>query len=243
VVGTAAAPALPLRGERLHEAIQARIKQYILDSRLKPGDPLPTEMELSRELGIGRNSLRESVKSLQALGVVETRHGSGMFVGQLSLTSLANGLAFHLALDGQNDLRAVRQLLEIREVLEAGLIVRVVDRLSAEDLAELERLVREMERRAARGRDFGEADRAFHERLYRPLGNQLALELIGAFWDGFYAVRARLPARPRPLTDTAANHRRILEHVAAGDGPGAARALVHDLRGNQLWVTLPTEAE
>ena len=63
------------------------------------------------------------------------------------------------------------------------------------------------------------------------------------FWDGFSAVRSRLPARPRPLTETAANHRRILERVAAVDGPGAAEALVHDLRGNQLWETTPSEAE
>ena len=70
-----------MRTEAIFRAAQERIKQYIVDNALRPGDPLPTEFDLSRSLGISRNSLREALKALETIGVVETRHGLGSFVG------------------------------------------------------------------------------------------------------------------------------------------------------------------
>ncbi len=69
---------LPLRGPALHEAVRDYIKQYILDRKLKPGDPLPPEGQLAQELGVGRSSVREAVKALQSLGIIEARQGNGL---------------------------------------------------------------------------------------------------------------------------------------------------------------------
>ncbi|WP_329609273.1 FadR/GntR family transcriptional regulator [Arthrobacter sp. ATA002] len=68
--------------------------ELILDSRLQAGSPLPTEAELCSALGVGRNTLRESLKVLQALGVVEIRHGYGMFVAPTNFDALTTGLSF-----------------------------------------------------------------------------------------------------------------------------------------------------
>ena len=233
----------PLRGELLYEAIQERIKRHILDSRLRPGDPLPSEAELAHQLGVGRNSLREAVKALQTLGIIEIRHGHGMFVGKLSLDNLAEGLAMRILVEFQRDLRTVREMLELRDLLESAMVMRLAGHLTPEQQAELEAHVTEMEERAMRGESIATADRAFHEALHRPLNNTLILQLLNVFWDVFLAIEDQLPPRPIPLTETAAHHRRILDLLIAGDGVGAAKVLSDDLRFNQAWYADPNGRE
>ena len=75
-----AGPPRRLGAQARLRALQAGIIELILERELEPGDPLPTENELAALLGIGRNTLRETLKVLQALGVIEIRHGFGMFV-------------------------------------------------------------------------------------------------------------------------------------------------------------------
>src|SRR5690554_3018227 len=73
-------------------ALTNDITTLILERGLLPGDPLPTEQELMAELGVGRNSLREAIKVLQALGIIDTRHGFGMFVAEENLNALHDSL-------------------------------------------------------------------------------------------------------------------------------------------------------
>lgn len=70
------------------------IKDYILQSHLHPGDPLPTESQLCTDLGMSRSSVREAVRTLVALDIVEVRHGHGMFVGQISMRPMVESLVF-----------------------------------------------------------------------------------------------------------------------------------------------------
>src|SRR5262245_22019481 len=79
--------------------IQEEIKSYIVDHQLKPGDSLPSESELARQLDISRNSVREAVKSLEVLGIVESRPGSGIFVKAFSFDSIINNLPYGFMLD------------------------------------------------------------------------------------------------------------------------------------------------
>ena len=64
----------------LNELIRDYVKQHILDHGLSAGDPLPSETQLAQELGVGRGSVREAIKALQSLGIVEVRHGDGLYV-------------------------------------------------------------------------------------------------------------------------------------------------------------------
>ena len=90
-------PAIPLArfsAQARLRALQSDILELILERDLVPGDPLPTENELTAALGVGRNTLRESLKALQALGVIEIRHGFGMFVAPSNFDALTDGLTF-----------------------------------------------------------------------------------------------------------------------------------------------------
>src|SRR5260221_10589345 len=84
------------RGELLYEAAQTEIKEYIITHRLKSGDPLPTEMKLAEHLGVSRNSVREAVKALEAVGVLESRAGAGLFVSDFSFDPLLRNMAYGL---------------------------------------------------------------------------------------------------------------------------------------------------
>lgn len=198
-----------MRG-RSGAALEERIVELIHERRLEPGAAMPTEPQLMEELGASRNSVREAVRALQALGIVEIRHGYGTFVGHASVSVLTTPLAFRVR--SKAGLRALHDLIEVRELLETGLIATVAAEPTSEArLAALDALV------TAMARDKG-ADRAFHFLLYESCGNELVLQLIGLFWDTYHQLEAGLG----DPVDIVANHRRIVDALRARD-PDAAR--------------------
>ncbi|HEU5433624.1 MAG TPA: FadR/GntR family transcriptional regulator [Thermomicrobiales bacterium] len=228
-----------LRREALHLAIQDRLKRFIIERGYQPGDPLPAESELAHQLGISRPSLREAMKALQTLGVVEIRHGSGTYVGRFTLTPLMDSLAFSIRIDLGRDISTVRELLEIREILERELVARAADQATPEQLAALTAIVDRMAERGARGEMFTEEDRAFHETLYQPLGNPMVVQLLHAFWQVFFAVRDELPGMQADLVATAEGHRAIVAAVARRDRAAASAAMTDHFAGIQHRLSAP----
>lgn len=213
--------------------IQERIKKLIIDQRLPSGASLPTEPELMERLGVSRNSVREALKALQAMGIVEIRHGFGTYVGPMSMAPMIEGLAFRTVAYHYRGEDSLLQLLELREAVETGLIARLAGAIPAADLAELDALVDQMEAEAtAQGtrnsRDaavHAETDRAFHATLYRCLRNPLLGEVLEAFWDAFHRVRTDLVDVPHDPKVTCRQHRDILDAVRSGDAVRAERAI------------------
>ncbi|UNO41859.1 FadR/GntR family transcriptional regulator [Streptomyces sp. MST-110588] len=205
--------------------IQERIKKLIIDRRLPSGASLPTETELMELLGVSRNSVREALKALQAMGIVEIRHGFGTYVGPMSMAPMTEGLAFRTVAGHLRGEDSLRQLLELREAVETGLIARLAGQVPAADLAELETIVARMAREAERGSVEAETDRAFHAALYRGLDNLLLSEVLDAFWDAFHRVRTDLADLRTDPKVTHRQHREILDAVRAGDALRAERAV------------------
>ncbi|MFF8945379.1 FadR/GntR family transcriptional regulator [Streptomyces sp. NPDC014864] len=205
--------------------LQERIKKLIVDRRLASGAPLPTEPELMEFLGASRNSVREALKALQAMGIVEIRHGFGTYVGPMSLAPMAEGLAFRTLAAHHRGEDSLRQLLDLRETMETGLVSRLAGRLPGADLVELESLLIRMEQEAADGAVLAETDRAFHATLYRGLDNVLLSEALEAFWDAFHQVQRDLADVPRDPRVTCRQHREILEAVRSGDSLRAEEAV------------------
>jgi DNA-binding FadR family transcriptional regulator len=196
--------------------IRDQMKSFILERGLKAGDPLPNEQELMVQLGVGRHPLREAMKALQAVGIIEIRHGHGTYVGQVTLQSLEDGLAFRMSQSMAGDLRDVRNVLEVRQALEVGLAAEVVAHFSTTGVDHLEALVSAMESKAALGEYFPTEDWAFHEALYEPLGNALIIDLLSVFWRTFADVDPRLPGPRYTPADAASWHRDLLTTLKAG---------------------------
>jgi DNA-binding FadR family transcriptional regulator len=198
--------------------LQERIVAFIHEKRLAAGASLPTEPELMDLLGASRNSVREAVRALQALGIVEIRHGYGTFVGNASLDALTPSLSFRIRSRIRQDIGALRDLVEVRELLEIGLIGEVSGTLSPARLAALDALVSQM------GHD-PEADKAFHALLYESCGNDLVLQLIGLFWDVYQEVESVLDPPEDRADEIVANHRHIVEVLRTGDPEAARQAM------------------
>ncbi|MFF3482099.1 FadR/GntR family transcriptional regulator [Streptomyces sp. NPDC002701] len=225
-------PARSVRERRVSSRIQREVMQLILDRGLRAGAPLPTESELMESLGVSRNSVREALKALQALDIVEVRHGYGTYVGQASLTPFADGLTFRTLARQGDDTGALAEVLQVREVLEEGLMRRVAGALSDGELDRLEGVVDRMEEAGLAGRPFPELDREFHELLYAPLGNALVPQLLGAFWTVFRRVSGVRGWTDDPAPEvTVRRHRDIVVALRAHDVEGAQKAMADHFRG------------
>lgn len=189
--------------------IKQRIKSYILTHNLEPGDVLPTEQNLMTLLGVGRHPLREAIKSLEAVGIVEVRHGYGTYVGSLSLRSLEDGLAFRVS----RNLQDLKNVLDVREALEVGLADRVINYYQGQGYEHLASIVDAMEDKAAHNESIRKEDLEFHRALYEPLGNQLIIDLLGVFWRTFADVDKELPAPTYSLATAASWHRELLNSI------------------------------
>ncbi|MEU1194849.1 FadR/GntR family transcriptional regulator [Streptomyces sp. NPDC005813] len=217
---------------RVSSQIQREVMQLILDRKLPAGAALPTETELMADLGVSRNSVREALKALQALDIVEIRHGYGTYVGQASLTPLVDGLTFRTLAQLDDETGALAEILQVREVLEEGLIRRVAATLSEEELDRLEEVVARMEEAGREGVPFPELDREFHELLYASLGNALVPQLLGAFWTVFRRVAGVRGWTDDPAPEvTVRRHRDIVTALRARDVEGAQRAMADHFRG------------
>lgn len=118
--------------------LQDKIKSLIIKQNLKSGDLMPTENELIEQLGVSRSSLREAIKSLEALHILDIRHGVGTFVSESSLVPMIRGLSFHTQLNLHNDHNQLINILDIREILEYGFAPMVLGKISQEQTALLQ---------------------------------------------------------------------------------------------------------
>lgn len=205
----------------LSQQAQQAVRQYIIDNRLGPGDPLPSEGELSTLLDMGKTSVREGVRGLQSLGVVEVRHGRGLFVSEFSFAPILDQLPYRLMIDDV----PLRDVLQVRRALEEGLIVQAGAQLS-DDLDALDALDALVERMRTESVDDvvpAEIDNAFHQGLFRGLGNPLVLQMIGIFWTIF--DRAAVGTPDLSVHHTADDHAAIVDAIRGGD-PDAMRAAV-----------------
>lgn len=207
----------PKRSDELANAIA----DLIIERNLQPGTALPPENVLMEDLGVSRNSVRESLKALQALGIVEIRHGYGTFVGSASSAALHPWLMFRTRLSGSSTER-LSELLEVREILETELTRRV----AATDSDELQqKLSGCVARMRVEGADAATADREFHEHICDAAGVPLARELVGLFWDVYRAVESDLETLTASADETAARHQRVIDAIGSGDADQAEQAV------------------
>jgi DNA-binding FadR family transcriptional regulator len=214
------------RPKRLHESAQETIREYVLRNNLGAGDALPGEMELARQLGISRNSVREAIRALESIGVLEVRRGRGVFVREFSFEPLLEGLAYGLLFQ----LREVEELVDIRCVLETGMIERAMDAMRPENLEQLRATVERMKGLAAQNTPFEEEDRRFHALIFQGIDNGTFLRLLDVFWLAYRHASSHIGGDRDPVR-TWKDHVAILEALEAGDVDRARGALEHHYSG------------
>lgn len=202
----------PLRGPALYTAVRDYIKEYILENNLKPGDPLPPEGQLVEDLGVGRSSVREAVKSLQSLGIVDVRQGDGLYVRELNFDPMLENFMFGMQFNPQT----LAELLQIRVWLEAAVIGDAVQHIRDEELTKLEAILKTWEERVQAGEEYADLDESFHQTIYGVIGNETLMKLFSVFWIVFIGLENEVTHDPNPQ-EVLGSHRSILAAIKAHD--------------------------
>ena len=214
------------------EAI-ARIKAMIIDGRLPPGTRLPKEEVLAAELGLSRSSLREAVRALAAMRILVVRQGDGSYVSSLEPGMLMETLAF--VSDVSQGTTAL-QLLQTRRLLEpqvTALAARVITDGQVEQL----RGILELSERAATTEEFVELDAEFHRQIIALVGNPVLSVLTQVLSTPTQRVRILRGNRVgRAIETVYAEHRAILDALAARDTELAAAAATVHVAAVELWL-------
>jgi DNA-binding FadR family transcriptional regulator len=200
--------------------VQEHIRLHIQREQLRPGDRLPSEETLAASLGVGRPVVREAMKGLEAIGVVEIKPGSGTFVDQFDPYVYVQHFTRDLLVEGLS----LRELSEVRCLVEVAFIRDAVERLTEDDLAELRALWAKMETHALTHSPYIEDDFRIHRHIFRHVENRL----IDAMLDALYALHLVLDPVEFPdevIERDLAAHRELVEAVLARDGAAARRSL------------------
>ncbi|MBB4093382.1 FadR family transcriptional regulator [Ochrobactrum pecoris] len=210
------APLPPMdRARQVTEALAT----YIQTAQLQAGDRLPAERELMTALAVGRSTIREAIRHFQALGVIETRKGSGTY-----LLKPITAATIHMPLSfNPTQLRdALLQTLEIRRGIEAEASMVAARKRTAEDLIIIEEKLNEMERvHLAKGTS-GPEDLAFHLAIYDATHNPLFGQLLEQMRDAFVSFWSEPFDRPDFARRTFPFHRTLFNAIVAQD-PETAR--------------------
>jgi DNA-binding FadR family transcriptional regulator len=232
-------PRIPRR-ELIHHAVQAALKDFMVDQRLQAGDPLPPEGQLARELGVSRTSVREAVKALESLGIIEARAGSGLYVRQYSLDAVLDQMAFGMLFN----VGALKEILDIRLIIESGMVERVLATVTDAQVALLQQILTTWGEAAARGEYPAQSDRAFHAALYESDDNPLVGKVLDAFWRVFYEARSRaMVAEPLDPAETFELHVAILRSIESRDVDGLRAALAAHHEGIRRRVAAAAAAD
>lgn len=198
-------------------ALQEKIKSLILANQLKPGDLMPTENELIELLGVSRSSLREAIKSLEALHILDIHHGIGTFVGESSLVPMIRGLAFHAQLHLHNDVKCLLDILDVREILQYGFAPIAVAKISDQQVEQLQHLVSIIEANARAAVFSDEEERQIHLLVYQAVENHLLSQYLDAFWQIYQLLEQELPPNTVDAPTIAIQYREWVDAIEARD--------------------------
>jgi len=209
-----------LRRPKVRDQVAGQIQQYIVEQKLGPGDRLPTESQLAETFGISRLSLREATKSLEFIGIVESKAGVGLTVGRIDMERLTEHLSFHADLLEADP----QQLIDSRVILETGVLPHVARRMKEDP--SIEARLRELVEKFRSARDLKtwiELDVQFHRSLLDASG----LQPLVAFGDllHIFFQRFRESVKKAGWKAGVESHERIVDELAKGHVEAATAEL------------------
>jgi DNA-binding FadR family transcriptional regulator len=219
------------------EAIE-KLKEMIVSGALRPGDRLPREADLATSLGLSRSSLREAVRALSLVRILDVRQGDGTYVSSLAADTLLDALGF--IVEFHHD-ASVLELLEVRRILEPAASARAATRIDDEALAELEQVLNRSTLESS-VEDLVKNDLEFHRAIAVASGNTVLASLIENLSGPTQRARVwRGITQEGALARTLAEHRAIFDAIRAHD-PDLARtwATVH-IAGVEDWIRTTLE--
>ncbi|MDR7468385.1 MAG: FadR/GntR family transcriptional regulator [Armatimonadota bacterium] len=202
-----------------------RIRRLIVEGRLRAGDKLPPERELAERFGVSRTSVRDAIRVLELIGLLEPRQGEGTVVRELTPDALTQPLASILI----HNRALLAELLEVRKMFEPPLAARAAVLARPEDVARLEEIYGRQETKVRAGEVAIAEDSEFHYAIATMARNRVALKVVDVLMDLLQESRQRSLQVPGRIQRSLAGHRRILDAIARRDPRAAERAMQQHL--------------
>lgn len=211
----------PIKKTRIAEEIANRIRVLLLNGAFPAGQPLPSERVLAVRFGVSRGSVRDAFRTLETIGLLETRHGQGTFPHELSVERLVTPLASVLTY--RRDLQ--EQLMDARRMFEPAVARVAATRMTDADLADLERILEAQQRQLTAGRSAIAEDTAFHSTLARATRNSVVVRVMETLNDLLVESR-KLTLKPKGRPERSfQGHQAVVAALRRRDPEGAARAM------------------
>ncbi|WP_331461795.1 MULTISPECIES: FadR/GntR family transcriptional regulator [unclassified Arthrobacter] len=214
------------------EAI-TKIKEMLISGRLKAGDRLPPENELSDQLGLSRSSLREAVKALELIRVLDVRRGDGTYVTSLEPGLLTETMGFMVEIHQET---SAPELLEVRRILEPGAAAHAAARIDARGLAALRTCLDSVPPQATAAQ-LAAHDFTFHSRIARASGNPYLAGLLDSLTGSALRLRAwQRIIEAGAVSAVLGEHAAILEALTLGDAELARSLMTVHVAATERWL-------
>ena len=215
----------PIKSSSVLERVMDRIKYALINKELKPGDYLPSETELVNNLGVGKTSVREAIKMLQALGIVEVRQGHGTIIRKSTEQETINPLVFQLMTQqGTN-----KDIVDLRGMFEPAYTMMAMQSATAEDINNIKLTIDNLENKVKQGIQDVEDDMIFHRTILGSTHNPFVIKIGETILQLFEAsMQKSVKAIPdRALHD----HKVIFNAFCSGDEVKLQEAVFESFKG------------
>lgn len=217
-----------IRKSRVSEDIIEQVRDLIASGRLKPGDRLPAERELAQTLSVGRSAVREAIRAMESLGLVEARAGEGTFVAAFPGSRGRDPLTAAFFQEWSTQLK----LFEVRRVIEPDLAALAARRATVEQIEKLRATLDEQKAQVERGGTGGQQDATFHFLIAESTGNEVLVRIVDSLMDLLSKTREANLQNDERRTLSLKQHGAILRAIEARDPRAAEEAMwdhIHDV--------------
>ncbi|WP_139491711.1 FadR/GntR family transcriptional regulator [Brevibacillus dissolubilis] len=218
------------QNRKVYEGILLQLHEIIRDQNLRPGDKIPSERELSDLLGAGRSSVREALRALELLGLIETRRGEGTFLKHYRHNRLIDILGTYIL----RDYKTKKDLVEMRKMLELDAVRLACKRATQKHFDEMEFILENAWERLERGEIPIEEDYLFHRVICRSSRNSVLHRIWAPVIEYSGNIRTGSLSREGRAGVALEEHREIMEAIRAGDEEKAVECMKNHLDNSML---------
>lgn len=213
------------RKDKLYDQVARKLERFIVEE-LKPGDKLPSERELALACKVSRSSVRDAIRRLELMGLVEPRQGAGTIVRDNSPDALVNPLFAVLVRKRKH----ITELLEVREMIEPPLTARAAKHVTPQQLAHMDDILRRQGEKVRRGELTTEEDSEFHYAIATAADNSVVMHVVDVLMDLLREIRERNMQVQGRMQKSFEGHQRILDALRKGDARAAEAAMRRHLK-------------
>lgn len=211
---------------KLYEKIIEEIREMMLNGQIKAGEKIPSERELADMFKVSRVPVREALKTLEFLGVVQNVRGDGMYIKNVSFEDLLEKMDF--AIEASDN--SIKELFEVREALEIKAVILAAERRTKEDLEQMKELIDKLQTSIKENEDVFTLAVQFHTQIFYASKNSVLLSVNQYLINLLEMSRIKTLSRVGRPSISLEYHKKIFDMISAQDSEGAAHIMSEHLR-------------